>query len=358
MKKKLSIVHIIDQLNAGGAERVIVTLANLFVQHGHNVKVICTVKPGILCSELRNDVLKQSLNRKWKYNPAVMYRLIRQVKNYDVIHVHSLHNLRYYKLAATLMFFNKKVFYHEHYGHRLQQKPSVFRQIIFNRIIFIAISNALKHWALQQLMLDKKTVFVLPNTVIKQAVLMNESKEAKPVKLLVTANFLPVKNIQFALKIMQRLQTSCPGDYHLTIVGKPFNQTYYREIREEIKKHQLDKVVTIDVACNNIQPVLNQYDVALHPSVSESGPLVLIEYLCQQLPFITFNTGQVAEQITSFLPVLVEETFIVESWIEKIEQIINSDKHVLKEKMKKVFETHYSAENYYNDCLHIYHSVE
>src|SRR5690349_11981442 len=113
MQNKLSVVQVIDMLKPGGAERVLVTISNILYEHGHKVKVITTVTPETLSSQLYTGIELQSLNRKWKWNPITMYKLIQAVKNYDVIHVHSRHNLRYLLLAKAIFGLKKKIFYHE-----------------------------------------------------------------------------------------------------------------------------------------------------------------------------------------------------------------------------------------------------
>src|SRR5690242_17112805 len=105
------IVQIIDRLNTGGTERVVVMIANLLQQHGHTVKVITTVNAGPLAQQLNKEVQLVSLNRKWKWNPVTMRRLINEIKDYDIIHVHSSCNLRYLYLAARLFRLDKTIFF-------------------------------------------------------------------------------------------------------------------------------------------------------------------------------------------------------------------------------------------------------
>jgi hypothetical protein len=108
--RKFKIAQIIDRLHIGGAERIVVMLSNLLQQHGHTVKVITTVNPGPLAKQLHKEIKQVSLNRKWKWNPVTMRRLIREVKDYDIIHVHSSYNLRYLFLAAKLYRLNRPIF--------------------------------------------------------------------------------------------------------------------------------------------------------------------------------------------------------------------------------------------------------
>src|SRR6185503_12378296 len=93
--KKYSIVQIIDRLNIGGTERVLVTLSNLLHEKGHNVSVVTTVTEGPLAAMLNKNIPVINLQRKWKWNPVTMYRLIKAIKHFDIIHVHSSYNLRY-----------------------------------------------------------------------------------------------------------------------------------------------------------------------------------------------------------------------------------------------------------------------
>ena len=54
---------------------------------------------------------------------------------------------------------------------------------------------------------------------------------------------------------------------------------------------------------------IQQFEIGLQTAKSESGPLVLIEYLAQSLPFLTFNTGQVVDDIKSDIPQLILDNF-------------------------------------------------
>src|SRR6476661_8072820 len=111
-----SIAQVTDQLNIGGAEQIIVMLANLLQVHGHTTAVVVTIAPGSLASKLDPAVQLINLKRRWKWNPVTMYRLVKVLKQFDVVHVHSSYNLRYVYLASRLFFLRKPIFYHEHFG--------------------------------------------------------------------------------------------------------------------------------------------------------------------------------------------------------------------------------------------------
>ena len=107
-------------------------------------------------------------------------------------------------------------------------------------------------------------------------------------QLLLVSNIQPRKNIEFAIEIIYELCKD--GEYTLDIIGKIADREYYDKLNNLIKLYSLEEIINFNESCINIQQILNKYDIALHTSKSEAGPLVLIEYLAQSLPFITFST--------------------------------------------------------------------
>ena len=115
--KKYRIIQIIDTLEAGGAEKVLVTLSNIFFSKGHDVTVITTLQKGALANQLLSGIIVKSLERRSKWNLADMSRLVKWCRDADIIHVHSTHNLRYVYVASKFFFLNKRIFFHHHFGN-------------------------------------------------------------------------------------------------------------------------------------------------------------------------------------------------------------------------------------------------
>jgi glycosyltransferase involved in cell wall biosynthesis len=100
--------------------------------------------------------------------------------------------------------------------------------------------------------------------------------------------------------------------------------------------------------------------MAIHTSLSETGPLVLLEYMANGLPFVTSNTGEVVDQIRDELPDLIVSTFNEEDWIEKIialENEIQINGQFINRKLKELFNKKFSPEKYIEQCLKIYQNV-
>jgi len=101
---------------------------------------------------------------------------------------------------------------------------------------------------------------------------------------------------------------------------------------------QLNNHINIIHDCNNVQAVLNNFDVAIHTATSESGPLVLIEYMMMGLPFLTYQTGEVVHQIKNDLPECIIDNFNTIEWIMQLDYLLQQNKNELSAKLKSSFE--------------------
>ena len=351
---KKTVLQIIDRLSVGGAERILVNLSNLLSENGHQVTVVTLVEPGILQGELNPQIRCCSLNRKWKWNPVKMYRLVKIAKQHDIIHVHSAPNLRYLYLAAKLFFLRKEIFFQEHYGNVVREKISWHKKLLYPAVNFIAVSGEQARWALEKMKIPRKRIFLLPGIVRKLPVTGREAKSPAFKKILLVSNFLPVKNIGFAVLLAEKLQQSGKFPCTLTIAGQPYDRVYFETILQNIRDKQLEKIIRIVPDCNNIQPLLGGYDLALHTSVSESGPLVLLEYLAFGLPFVCFRTGEIATIVQREFPELVMEGFDPEEWLARIEQVLEGGDATLSNRLSSHFTQNFSEEITYRRCMEIY----
>ena len=352
--KAVSVLHIIDRLGIGGAERVAVTLANLFQEKGHEVAVLTLVSKGPLSEELHPSVTQICLNRTWKWNPLPMLRLVRIARDYEIIHVHSSPNLRYVFLASFLFGLRKTIYFQEHFGNVINQKIRWHQKWIYPKTVFIAVSGAQLHWALEKMHLPVSKTFLLRSSVPRM-----KSGPGKPRKegiknILVVSNFLREKNLEFALDLIAGLQPESPYQLHLTLIGQPYDQAYTAFIRNRIHEKKLENQVRILTDCTRIQPMLPDYDLALHPSRSESGPLVLIEYMAQKLPFLCFRTGEVAAIAEQELPGWVLDDFDAGTWKKKLSAILENQDPLTVSALDNLYEKYFSPLLYYQSCLAIY----
>jgi glycosyltransferase involved in cell wall biosynthesis len=348
-----SIAQVTDQLNVGGAEQIIVMLANLLQAHGHSTAVVTTVAPGSLANKLHSGVQLINLNRQLKWNPVTMYRLVKVIEQFDVVHVHSSYNLRYVYLARVLFFLRKPIFYHEHYGNAINTIPNTLQKYIYAQTMFIAVSHRLAEWAKNSIGLPERNISVLQNTIIKCSV-DKKYPHNDTISICIVGNILPNKNLLFALKLLQALQQGRKEPVHLTIIGNIADEQYYEQLSAFINKNNLQQSIAFVHDFSNVQSILSQFTVALHCSFSESGPLVLVEYLAQGLPFVTYNTGEVVQQLQSHLSSLIMQDFDIEKWMQAIKHAIALPREELAAHFDSLYNTYFSPQAYYCNCIEIY----
>jgi len=351
--KKPSILHIIDTLNIGGTERVVTTLANLFIGKSHRVGILIILpSDNPLISEIDNKVEVYFLNRYNKYNPFKCNKIISITNQFDVIHVHMRHNLRYLWFASFFSLIRlKKFFFHDHFGDIKNDKSiDSITKTIMRKSIYIGVSKELCRWSLDKC--GVKQTYQLNNIILKEKIVNKSHCKRQGIRLLIVSNIHPRKNIEFAIEIIYELIKK--GEYYLDIFGQITDRAYFIQLSNLISALGIEDHITFNSNCISIQPILYRYDLALHPSKSEAGPLVLIEYLAQSLSFITFDTGEVVQQIKNELPILIMNNFEIVKWLDKIYTLLNNDRNLIKEKMGKIYSHNYSSEKYYSRCLNIY----
>ena len=103
-----------------------------------------------------------------------------------------------------------------------------------------------------------------------------------------------------------------------------------------------------------IQPLLANYDLGLHVSPEETGPLVLLEYFAQGIPFLSYKTGQVSKKANQSFPSFFIENFEISNWINRTVELRSSFPNRVHKKMIPFFNDHYSVDKFYNNCLNIY----
>lgn len=349
---QFSILQVIDNLAIGGAEKILINLSNLQKKRGHEVCVLSILGEGQLENQLLPGISKVYLHRQWKFNPITMYHFIQIAIKYEVIHVHSSHNLRYVFLATKLFGLKKVIFFHEHNGNiEVDQAVKWYHRLIYPRVHFIGVSKKINQWAVEKVKVPLNKVHLLPNFVklFPFQPPANNKAHKNNASIILTSNFLRNKNLEFAINLLPLL-TKCS----LTIIGQPYDLLYLEELIQQSVKLGINDRIKFIHNCMDIQPILNQFDLAIHTSKFESGPLVLIEYLAQGIPFLSYRTGEIAHTVEDQFSNFIIDNFQPEQWIKRIQLLLSKDRQSLGLEMRSFYEAQFSEDNYYEQCQQIY----
>lgn len=351
----MKILQVIDTLNPGGAERVLIDLSNVLTARGHQVAVLTVLEAGPLASDLNPSIEIICLSRKNKFNISKAIQFIRTLNAYEVVHIHMRHVLNYFWFCSFLKQFRAKVFFHDHFGDiEFDQKVPAYLYALRNRIIYIGVSRQLCEWASNKIRIEKHKIFFLGNIIT----LIPEKKQQAVVKLkdtlkiVLISNFRRTKNIEFAINLMAILKHE--RNIQLDIYGRDQDKLYLNELQDLSRVLGVTGNVNFLLNRLDIRYKLKDYDMALHCAYSETGPLVLIEYIASHLPFVAFETGEVPAQLSPHFPDFFMSNFEKASWISRIQQIANANFSSMAIQFDEVFNMYYSIEAYGDNIQNIY----
>lgn len=349
----MKILQVIDTLNRGGAERVLVDLSNLLEKQGHHVTVLMLVSSGPLEQELNKNIKRITLHRTRKFSLRKAHEFIRIANGHDIVHLHMRHLLSYFLFSSVLFRCRAKMVFHDHWGDIDFDKrvPIAFR-LLKRRIFYIGVSRKLSAWATSHANLRPTRVFSLPNIVT-----ITPRTGVKPVKnsLLMISNFRRTKNIEFALRVVAEVRKVLPVG--LDVYGRDQDREYLTELRQHAQSLGIEGAVSFFVNDDQARNKIAQYHLALHTAKSETGPLVLIEYLAYKKPFLAFHTGEVSDQLAEKLPDFFMDNFDVALWAKRVCAMLGAEKVYPDTLYDTLFDEFYSTTRYVRACESIYQKV-
>lgn len=354
------VLHVIDSLNVGGAEKVLVALCNILKLQQVDVSVcILTERLGLL-HFLDEQIPIHRLKRTFKWSLFKLYEVNRLCSGFDIVHVHMRYNLRYIGLAKLLFGGNYRIVLHDHFGDIEKDKTVPFGLSFFmTRAWYIGVHSALVNWAIDHANVKRERAFFLANTIQKNraAALPNmaDVSEQSHLPIIQVANFRVSKNQLFAVQLVEQL--SKQYTVKMVLTGGINEPDYYAKIQQLVGALGLNNQVGFVHDLKDVQPELHKYTLAIHTASMESGPLVLLEYLAVGLPFLAYKTGQVAEELQPDFPEFFLETFKIQDWIDRIQLILKMNLPALQQRMIKHFERQYAPEVYGERCQALYRQI-
>lgn len=129
----MKIIHIINNLNMGGGQNLLIGLAEMQQKGGNDVTVLQlkespdkTVANKILATGVKVETMTVSGSL---YNPVLIFRLIPVLKRYDIIHVHLFPSLYWVGFANLLSGKKAHIVYTEHSTKNKRRGNPILRRV-------------------------------------------------------------------------------------------------------------------------------------------------------------------------------------------------------------------------------------
>ena len=231
----MKVLQLIDSLEAGGAERMAVNLANALLGEVEGSYLCTTRKEGMLKAALQPEVGYLFLNKKRALDLTALLKLRRFIKAHqiDIIHAHS--SSYFIATLVKLLYPKLKLVWHDHYGNSefLEQRPTLvlgWCSIFFNHVF--SVNHTLQVWAKQTLKV--KSVCFLPNFAsLDHAPLTTVLKGTQGKRLVCLANLRPQKDHFTLIDAFKEVVNSNP-EWSLHLIGKDFEDDYSKHLKHKI----------------------------------------------------------------------------------------------------------------------------
>lgn len=302
-KTKMRIIQIIDSLEAGGAERMAVNYANALAKQIDFSGLVVSRKEGPLVCHVDTAVSYLFLNRKRVLDYKALFKLKNYVIANKVTLVHAHGTSFFIAVLLKLIYPKVKIIWHEHYGARADESILNNFILFFSSVCFssvFVVNHQLQAWVKKKLLV--KNVSYIPNFAILEenypkTTFLKGNHEKRMVCL---ANLKDPKNHIAVLVAFKEMKLNELG-WSLHLIGKDYNDNYSLELKEFIKKNNLDFFIFLYDSKNDIQHILSQATIGILASTTEGFPVTLLEYGLARLPVVSTNVG--------FCPLLIKDDF-------------------------------------------------
>ncbi len=300
-KGQMRVLHIIDSLNAGGAESL---LKNFVLEAKKNdlfnIEIATLYSNAIFKDEIKNvGIPVWDLNLKYKYDFRGILKIITLIKKgkYDVIHVHLFPADIFVALSSLFLSKNINYVFTEHNTYNRRRSRKVFKildKFTYSRYSkIICISNQTRCSLINWIPIVKKKTVVIPNGIsIPDFVDFKFSEIYYDV--LFVGGLSRQKGVNFLLEAISILKEKYNRYLKVAIVGDgPLKD----ELRKLCVKLKINNQVEFLGIQKNVNNFMRSSKVFVLPSRWEGFGLVIIEAMSNMLPVIASNVGGIPEII-------------------------------------------------------------
>jgi glycosyltransferase involved in cell wall biosynthesis len=295
--QKLGVMHLVDTLEVGGAERVAVTLVNHLDQSRYAPHLCSTRREGPLAFAVDRSVRRLKLNRRWRFDVGPVFRLRRYIQRNRISILHA-HGSTVF-LARLIGMFPPypAVIWHTHYGRFAVENRKAPAYAAASRGIqgVIVVNRELGAWCQDMLRVPAERVWYVPNPVAAW-------KPGKDVQLpgnqgsrmVCLANIRPEKDHLTLVRSMAQVAAAVP-EAHLLLVGSVRDPELLTSVQAEIKRLNLTKNISYLGSRQDAADILDACDIGVLSSASEGLPMALLEYGRAGLAVVATTVGECEE---------------------------------------------------------------
>ncbi|WP_019037075.1 glycosyltransferase family 4 protein [Psychroflexus tropicus] len=293
----MKIAQVVNSLDTGGAEKLTIDFSRQLLEKAKHVDLIVLKKTKSIF-DLRGLNIKFLSNHSL-YNPIYIFKLVKHLKSYDLIHAHLFPTLYWVVLAKLFSFSTAKLVYTEHSTSNKRRHKFIFK--ILDRIIYSFIDEIICITEASRIELNKHLSRTNNIAVVKNAIILeNYSKQSSyfdffkdSFRLIQVSSFREQKDQMTVLRAMMLL----PNSIKLILVGDgPLKYSHQKFVKEN---NLSDRVVFLGNR-KDVSELLGYSDIVIQSSHYEGFGLTALEGMAAGKPVVASNVEGLNEVIGNY----------------------------------------------------------
>lgn len=299
----MNITHVVENLNRGGLERMVIELAKFQQSQGHCCQVVCLYERGVLADELdAQDIPVHACGKRRGPDPRALLRMRRAVRMHDteVLHTHNA-MAHYQAMLATLHLPLKRVVNSRHgmgASSRTARREWLYRHSLARTDAVVAVCAAACDNAVARGIVPVTKARVVRNGIrVENYSPANAKMHTRLCMLLGIPDGTRIvgsigrlnwaKDQAGLIHAYARVQRELPA-VALMLAGDG-------ELRSELERCASEQGIAANVHFlgdrNDVHELLQGLDLFVLSSVSEGYSMALLEACASQLPIVATDVG-------------------------------------------------------------------
>lgn len=302
-KSPLDIVHVVENLERGGLERMVIDLAGVQRAAGHRCRVICLFQPGALAGELEAQGIEvQACRKRGGFDLAALRRLRGGLRAMPgaVVHTHNA-NAHYHTVAAAVGLPIARLINTRHGMGAAQPRSRgewLYRRTMRRTDTVAAVCEAARARFAQQGVAPRGRLLSVPNGIrIERFSLASEARRsalrsdlglAPDTRIIGSVGRLnPVKDQATLLRAFARLRGDF-ADAALVLVG---DGALRGSLESQAAALGIADAVRFLGDRGDVRELLQAFDIFALSSLSEGYSMALLEACASGLPIVATDVG-------------------------------------------------------------------
>ena len=299
----VKIIHVIDSLEAGGMERVLLTLIEQQIKQSFVVRILCLFRSGVLADEARSlgaQVLV--ISKENGFDARAFYQIWHNFREFepDVIHTHNA--VSHYHASAAAAFLGRRINVntrHDMGSHNENAKLNfLYRLACWNTVWTVAVCDAAKN-----AFIDRKIMRLGKAVSIRNGIDLDQQSNVSAVKLddliggdkdrdgrivcLSVGRLETIKGLELLIQAFDMATKDNPKVF-LVIVGVGSLEAHLKELSSRLLS--APRIVFLGFR-RDTAAIMKASDIFLQSSISEGYSLALVEASAAGLPIVTTDVG-------------------------------------------------------------------